>query len=150
MVNKNKIKFVILFISFLVILASCTQQQKVTKSQSEAENTVRTYFEAWNKQDWPTMYGVISDGFKKIDSTAKTLQDFEVFANKQDITSVKINSITEKINDGITAVVDYDVIFTINGELKPFMGTFTLKYRKNDKNPGWKLIHPYGENIDNS
>lgn len=152
-----KIKYVfIIFIFGIIFIASCnkaTNNQYISREgfTSESFTTVKTYFEAWNKQDYKTMYNLISDGFKQIDPTAKTYQDFESFAKKQGITSVKINSIKEVLNDGKTATVDYDVTFTFrSGEVNPFKSTFTVKYKPNDKQPGWKLIHPYGNNIDNT
>ncbi len=140
-------KSLVLFLVISTILIACTPTQPKT-SESEATKVVRTYFEAWDRQDWPTMYSLMSDGFKKIDPNAKTLQDFEAFAEKQGITAVKINSITEKLNDGTQATIDYDVAFTIKGKETPFKSTFTVRYKPNDTSPGWKLIHPYGPNID--
>ena len=96
------------------------------------------------------MYSLISDGFKKLEPTANTPEKFAEYAMAQGIEGVRINSIGETSNDGKTASVDYDVEFTVNGQAVPFSGTFTLKYRKDDKTPGWKLIHPYGKNIDTS
>ncbi len=29
-------------------------------------------------------------------------------------------------------------------------GSYSLRYRRNDSIVGWKLIHPYGENVDTS
>ena len=144
----KKINVYLLFVISLLVLSACTKQQ--ITSQTEAEKVVRTYFEAWDSQDWKTMYSLISDGFKEIDPNAKTLVDFEAFASSQGITSVKINLIKEKINDGKQATVDYDVTFIINGKTTPFQSTFTVKYKPNDAQPGWKLIHPYGDNNDTS
>lgn len=144
----NKIRVYLLLVISLLFLGACTKQQ--ITSQTQAEKDVRIYFEAWDKQDWKTMYSLISDGFKKIDPNAKTLANFEAFASSQGITSVKINLIKEKISDGKQATVDYDVIFIINGKTTPFQSTFTLKYKPKDQQPGWKLIHPYGNNIDNT
>ncbi len=141
----KKILMSILIIS--VILIACAPTKPKT-SESEAVEVVRTYFEAWDGQDWLTMYSLMSDGFKKIDPNAKTLQDFEAFASRQGITSVRINSITEKLNDGTSATIDYDVTFTIKGKETPFKSTFTIRYKPDDAAPGWKLIHPYGPNID--
>lgn len=116
---------------------------------SEPEQTVRQYFESWNKKDWPNMYSVISDGFKKIDPDAKTLGDFKKYAESQGISSIIILSINGESNDGKTAVVDYSVEFVLSdGAKRPFTDTFTLKYRESDIIRGWKLVHPYGTNID--
>lgn len=96
------------------------------------------------------MYSLISDGFKKIEPTAQTYESFEAFAKKQGIQGIRIKSIKEGLNDGETAAIDYDVIFISKGKEVPYQSTFTLRYRTNDQQPGWKLIHPYGNNIDTS
>lgn len=135
-------------------LAACTAQQsqqpQPQASESEAVNVVKGYFEAWDDKNWPKMYSLISDGFKQIDQTAKTLQEFEAFAKKQGITAVRINSLTEKSNDGTFALVEYDVTFTVEGSSKQLKSTFSVKHKPNDQQPGWKLIHPFGPNIDRS
>lgn len=97
------------------------------------------------------MYATLSDGFKRIDPNAKDLVTFRSFASSQGIEGVNIISIEEKSNDGKTASVDYSVEFILSdGSRSPFTGTFTLKFRQGDVIQGWKLIHPYGENIDTS
>ncbi len=115
------------------------------------EEVVRQYFTSWNSRDWPDMYATISDGFKQIEPTAKDLATFRSYAESQSITGVKIISIEEKSKDGTTASVDYSVEFTLtDGTVRPFSGTFTLKWREGDVIRGWKLIHPYGDKIDTS
>ncbi len=115
------------------------------------EEVVRQYFESWDKEDYPNMYAAISDGFKKIDPDAKNLATFRSFASSQGIEDVKIISIKEESNDGRTAVVAYSVEFTLpDGRKQNFSDKFSLKFRQGDIIPGWKLIHPYGENIDTS
>lgn len=115
------------------------------------QEVVRQYFESWDKKDYPNMYATFSDGFKKIDPNAKDLNTFASFANSQEIVGVKTLSIKEESNDGRTAVVDYSVELTLSdGKKSPFSDKFTLKFRQGDIIPGWKLIHPYGLNIDTS
>lgn len=115
------------------------------------EKVVRQYFESWGREDWPNMYAAISDGFKRIDPDAKTLGDFKKFAEAQGISTINIVNIKEESNDGETAVIQYKVEFTLSGAAKKeFSDKFTLKYREADVIKGWKLIHPYGENIDTS
>ena len=115
------------------------------------EEVVKQYFNAWSSKNYPDMYAAISDGFKKIEPTAKDLSTFKKYAESQGIDNVRILLIKEASNDGQTAAVDYSVEFLLsNGKKSQFGGTYTLKYRKGDIIPGWKLIHPYGENIDNS
>ena len=113
------------------------------------DTVVRQYFMAWNDKNYPDMYATISDGFKKIEPQAKDLTTFRQYAGSQGIEKVSIVNIETTSNDGHTAAVEYAVVFTLtNGDSKQFRGTFTLKYRQGDVIQGWKLIHPYGEKID--
>lgn len=115
------------------------------------EEVVRQYFESWDRKDYPNMYATLSDGFKRIDPNAKDLSTFKDFASSQGIEGVRIISMKEKSNDGRTAIVAYSVEFTLSDASKqPFNDEFTLKFRHGDVIPGWKLIHPYGQNIDTS
>jgi len=115
------------------------------------EEVVRQYFESWDKKDYPNMYATISDGFKIIEATAKDLNTFKTAVSSQPITGVKIIDSKEESNDGRTANIAYSVEFTLSdGGRQPFSDGFTLKFRQGDVIPGWKLIHPYGPNIDTS
>lgn len=112
---------------------------------------VRQYFESWDKKDWPNMYATLSDGFKRIDSDTKDLASFRDFSNSQGIAGAKVISINEESNDGTTAIIAYFVEFIFSdGSKRNFNDKFTLKFRQGDVIPGWKLIHPYGQNIDTS
>ncbi|MBI4174718.1 MAG: nuclear transport factor 2 family protein [Candidatus Aenigmarchaeota archaeon] len=124
--------------------------EPVNYAEPPPADVVRQYFAAWNDKDWPDMYATISDGFKKIDPNAKDLAAFRSYAEAQPITGVKILSIRETSNDGDRATVDYSVEFTTTNGTSPFSGTFTLRYRPGDVIQGWKLVHPYGPNIDAS
>jgi len=116
-----------------------------------SKEVVEQYFNSWSNEDYVNMYATFSDGFKRIEPTAATLQDFKDYATSQNIEEVEIVNIEEKSNNGETASVDYNIILTLsNGQKSNYEGTFTLKYRQGDVIQGWKLIHPYGENIDNS
>ena len=133
------------------IIIQTLETQKTEYKFPGAAEAVRQYFDSWDKKDWPNMYAVISDGFKKIEPTAKTLSSFRGYAESQGIKEVNIVDITEKSNDGKTAVVDYSVEFTLSGGTKKeFKDSFTLKFREADVIKGWKLIHPYEEKIDTS
>lgn len=119
--------------------------------ESISEKVVRQYFKSWDKKDYAGMYSIISDGFKEIDPNAKDLESFRNYASSQNINGVTVKKINENLNNGKTAVVSYSVEFIFTkGDSLPYKNQFTLKYRENDEIPGWKLIHPYGENIDNS
>ncbi|MBI2578863.1 MAG: hypothetical protein HYW26_04075 [Candidatus Aenigmarchaeota archaeon] len=136
-----------------LIYVQFTKQNEVADNYQVAppEEVVRQYFTSWNNRDWPNMYATLSDGFKKIDPNAKDLAAFRNFASSQGIEGVNIISIKEESNDGTTASVVYSIEFTLsNGSKRPFSDRFTLKFRQGDIIPGWKLIHPYGPNIDTS
>lgn len=138
---------IIAFILFFIIGCSPSTE----KDNSLAPRTVvEQYFNAWNNQDYEAMYNLISDGFKSLEPTAKTLDNFVAYAKAQGITAVKVISLEEKSNDNTTATVDYAITFLVKNNEVPFQGTFTLKYKLNDTVQGWKLIHPYGEHIDTS
>lgn len=136
-----------------LIYVQLTKQNEATGNYQVAppEEVVRQYFTAWNNKDWPNMHATLSDGFKKIDPNAKDLATFRNFARSQGIDGVNILSIKETSNDGTTANVDYSVEFILTDSSKrKFDDAFTLKYRQGDIIQGWKLIHPYGQNVDTS
>lgn len=136
---------VIAILGVILTKKDVTQEYKV----SSPEDVVRQYFTAWNNNNWPDMYSTMSDGFKKIEPTAKDFVIFRNYVLSQNIEGVKILAVKETFNDGETADVEYAVEFLlIGGVNKIFSGTFTLRYRQGDIIPGWKLIHPYGKNID--
>ncbi len=161
-----KIGGVVILLLVLIIGIYLNHQQKKEQEQQaysfpQPEAVVRQYFEAWNDKNYVEMYATLSDGFKKIDPNAGDLAAFRQFASSQGIGGVKIISIKEKSNDGTTAAVEYGVEFILddasnldggknNGNKQAVKDTFTLKYRQGDVIQGWKLIHPYGENIDTS
>ena len=127
----------------LLILPGCTQM-------SEPEAIVSAYFTAWDQHSYSTMYSLMSDGFKKLEPSAASPDSFRIYAELQSIDKVKILFVREISNGEGQATVDYEVEFTTQGKKIPFRGSYTLKYRSNDAQPGWKLIHPYGEHIDTS
>ena len=136
-----------------LIYVQFTQQNSVADNYQVAtpEEVVRQYFTAWNNKDWPNMYAALSDGFKRIDPNAKDLATFRNFASSQGVEGINILSIKQVSNDGTTASVEYSVEFILgDGGKRPFSDKFTLKFRQGDIIPGWKLIHPYGQNIDTS
>src|SRR3989338_11611916 len=131
----------ILPILFIVIfLTGCNS----TKTTEDASSAVESYFTAWNNHDYETMYSVISDGFRALEPTAATFEDFKAYADAQGISSVRIISIKQTSNDGMIATADYKVEFLIKDTKLPYQDSFTIKYKPNDSVPGWKLIHPYG------
>jgi|SRR3989344_2781290 len=150
---------IIIFVFIIGIYITNKNQEEIpTYISPSPEEVVRQYFVAWNNKNYPDMYTTISDGFKKIEPTAKDLASFKEYVDSQNIERVEIVSIDEKSSDGKTALVDYSVKFILNiasgnqvVKLEDnYNGTFTLKYRQGDVISGWKLIHPYGDNIDSS
>ena len=167
MVNK-KILFIGIGVIILVALIgifTANKEEIQEYTSPSPEEVVKQYFVAWNDKRYQDMYATISDGFKRIDLNAKDLATFRNFASSHGIEGVNIISIelesmtmdgmeVEKNMPGMPgmqAVVAYNVEFIlVNGNKQPFSGTFTLKYRQGDVILGWKLIHPYGENVDTS
>ena len=107
------------------------------------------YFQSWNGKKYDVMYSLISDGFKQIEPTAKTFEDFKAYMSKFYETSsgVEIVEANEAYQSEKEAGVNYKIeIINKDGAKKEFSSAYTLKKRAN----GWKLIHPYGKNIDTS
>ncbi|MBI2040789.1 MAG: hypothetical protein HYT16_01680 [DPANN group archaeon] len=155
--HKHKLYFgigvIILILIIGIIFVNFGPRASVKQAYSVPgpEEVVRQYFESWGNKNWPDMYATISDGFKRIDENAKDLASFRNFASAQGITGVNIITIKEKSNDGRTATVAYSVNFILSdGSKRQFSDSFTLKFRDGDIIRGWKLIHPYGKNIDAS
>ncbi len=141
----------ILIAGIIFVNLNSTASEEQAYSTPSPEEVVRQYFESWDKKNWPDMYATLSDGFKKIDPNAKDLATFKTFASAQGIEHINIIHVTEKSNDGNTATVAYSVEFVLSdGGKNPFSDSFTLKLRQGDIIRGWKLIHPYGKNIDTS
>ncbi len=131
----------------IVYVNNTKQEVKGYEFPGPAE-IVKQYFNSWEKKDYPNMYAAISDGFKKIEPTAKDLASFKGYAESQGINDIEIVNVEEKTNDGKTASIDYAVKFS-NTE-QDLKGAYILKFREGDLIRGWKLINPYGENVDTS
>ncbi len=131
----------LIFLLIFLFLFGCNS----SVDQTPAE-IVKKYFEAWNENDYATMYYLISEGFKKIEPTANNFENFKNYVSSQGIDGVKVNSAKVLTNDKKQASVAYEIEYNVRGEWKGFSGTYTLKIKENS----WKLIHPYGENIDES
>ena len=156
--------FLVIFLFFILLVSACvktqqTSQQNIQKTIStisaedvsilNPEQVVILYFQAWNDKQYNVMYSLISDGFKQIEPTAKTFNGFKDYMEKFFDTSsgVRIIEAKEAYKNEKEAGVDYKIEITNkDGTKKEFSSTYTLKKRSN----GWKLIHPYGKNIDTS
>lgn len=143
--------FLLIVVAGIAYIAFSDKEEQADYETPPPAKVVEQYFTAWSNKNYPDMYAAISDGFKKIEPTAADLRTFKDYAESQGVDRVGILSIQEASNDGATASVDYSVEFFLSdGKKSKFDGTFTLKYREGDIIPGWKMIHPYGENIDGS
>ena len=157
--NTKTTLFIILFL--ILFINACAKQQSQQKTIQKPVQTVSSedvsvltpeqvviiYFQSWNDEQYDVMYSLISDGFKQIEPTAKTFSDFKSnMENFYDTASgVSIIEAKESYKNEKEAGVEYKIEITNKDNTKKeFSSTYTLKKRTN----GWKLIHPYGENID--
>ena len=159
MKNINFIFFNFLFLILFINACAKQQPQSIQKTiptvSSEdisvltPEQVVILYFQAWNDEQYDVIYSLISDGFKKIEPTAKTFNDFKSYMEKFYDTAlgVRVLEAKESYSTDKEAGVEYKIEITRkDGTKREFSSVYTLKKRAN----GWKLIHPYGENIDTS
>ena len=148
-------------ISLFLFINACAKTQQVQQNANNVlstvdskdiaaltpEQVVTLYFQAWNDKKYDVMYPLISEGFKQIEPTAKTFNDFKVYMEEfyDAANGVNIIKAKEVYKNEKEAGVDYKIeIMNKDGTNKEFSSTYTLKKRTS----GWKLIHPYGKNID--
>jgi len=159
---KNITTTLFIFLFFILFIFGCAKQQIQQPIQKNVpfvsagdvsaltpEQVVIFYFQAWNDKKYDVMYSLISDGFKQIELTAKTFDEFKYYMGKFYDTSsgISILKAKESYRTEKEAGVDYKIeIANKDNSKKEFSSTYTLKKRTN----GWKLIHPYGNNIDTS
>ena len=142
---------IIIVVGIIFVNFGPNPPEKNTYQIPSPEEIVQQYFESWGAKDWPNMYATISDGFKKIDPNAKDFAAFKKYAESQNIVAVKIIDIKLDSKTNAVATVSYVVEFTLSdSSTKQVSDKFTLKYRDGDVIAGWKLIHPYGQNVDTS
>lgn len=132
-----------------IFVVACQQNsnQKNDVSSLTPEQVVMLYFQAWNDKQFDVMYSLISDGFKQIEPTTKSFDDFKNYMSKfyDTSTGIEIVEVKETYQNDKEAGINYKInIVRKNDEKTEFSSTYTLKRRTN----GWKLIHPYGQNID--
>ena len=160
----KKLYFILFHLLIIVLLVNACSKQSQQSSQQAIQNIIPTvslddvssltpeqvvilYFQSWNDEQYDAMYSLISEGFKQIEPTAKTFEDFKANMEKFYDTAlgIKIIETKESYRTDKEAGVDYKIEITNkDGTKKEFSSTYTLKKRAN----GWKLIHPYGKNID--
>ena len=155
--------YLFIFLLIVLFLNACSKQtqqqshQAIQKtvptvpsedvSKLTPEQVVILYFQAWNDEQYDIIYSLISDGFKQIEPTANTFNDFKPYMEKFYDTAlgIRILEAKESYSTDKEAGVDYKIEITNKDNTKKEFGsTYTLKKRSN----GWKLIHPYGDNID--
>ena len=146
-------KSIILFIFFLLVggtflIYRGLQPVEEIYEQPTPEEIVEQYFVSWNDKNYADMYATLSDGFKKLEPSAVSLPAFKEYVDQQEVTDIVVKDVRELSNDDASATVHYKMLFTFGGKTAPFEGEFTLKNRQSDVIRGWKLIHPYGEYID--
>lgn len=112
------------------------------------QDSVQLYYQSLNNKDYAAMYSLISSGFKEIDPIAADFKTFENYMDKFFDTSkgLEVVSVKETYNNGKKAAVEYIINIISSKGKQEFKSTFSLKKQSD----GWKLIHPYGENIDTS
>lgn len=92
------------------------------------------------------MYSLVSDGFKKIEPSAASLESFKneqgKFFEKGD--SIKVVKTATISTNGKVAKVDYTIELGLKTGKQQFSGTYTVR----NTDDGWKLIHPYGNVFD--
>lgn len=151
---------VALLLILVAFVSACAQQATTTTttiakpySELTPKEVVELYFTSWNSRDYENMYKTVSDGFKRIDPNATSLEAFRNNLDKffQRGRSIRLVKAEELLNDGEDASIEYIIeMDLIDRGITEFSGSYSLKYRKNDTLVGWKLIHPYGDNVDTS
>ena len=140
-------KRVLLLLAVLVLVSCVPEEPQTSFVEGSPAEIVEIYYDAWAARDYKTMYSLVSDGWKVLEPTAHTEEDFAAylvgFYNKAE--SIRLTFASEQHNTGAEAVVS----IAIETELKDgrFVNSnqdLTLRLKKN----GWKLIHPYGEYSD--
>lgn len=151
-------KYLLIFLFLFLFVNACAKtQQQITQKNIPAtpqdvsiltpEQIVTLYFQAWNDKKYDVMYSLISDGFKQIEPTAKTFDDFKLYISKfyETASGVEIVEANEAYQNEKEAGINYKIkIINKDNTKREFSSAYTLKKRAN----GWKLIHPYGQNID--
>ncbi|MBI5158808.1 nuclear transport factor 2 family protein [Candidatus Micrarchaeota archaeon] len=136
----------ILALLILVLAAFFLFSFKRDYSTLSPTEVVREYYEAFGRQDYASMYALMSDGFKEIEPTAKDFETFKQYISKyyQTADGVKVLSVRETFNGEGEATVEYSVELNLKTGSRKVSSEFELKKKEN----GWKLTHPYGLNAE--
>lgn len=93
-------KFLFIFLFVILFFNACAKQQSRQQIQQTIqkpiqivpsedvssltpEQVVILYFQAWNDEQYDSMYSLISDGFKQTEPTAKTFDIFKANMEKK-------------------------------------------------------------------
>src|SRR3989338_91079 len=142
-------KHFFIFLFFILSINSCSkqqeQQQTIEKniqtvsaedvSSLTPEQVVILYFQAWNDEQYDVTYSLISDGFKQIEPTAKTFQDFKSYMEKFYDTALGVSIIEakESYKNEKEAGIEYRIeIINKDNSKKEFSSTYTLKKRESN------------------
>ena len=137
-------KFILFFFFGLFLFPACSSRPSL--SALSPEEVVHLYYASLNERDYATMYSLLSDGFKRIDSQAQDVGTFSAYMQGffHTATGIEVVSVHEASNDGKEARVDYGPLRFGGEQNLSFISTYALKTQRD----GWKLILPYGDNID--
>lgn len=130
----------------LVFLASCTVASS-PKVEGTPVEIVQKYYVAWAQEDYKTMYSLVSDGWKALEPTAGSEQEFAKFMKGfyDNAKGLRLVFASEQSNTGSEAVVSVALeVETLDGRFLTNNQSLTLRLKDN----GWKLIHPYGQYKD--
>lgn len=140
-------KFIVLLL-LLAVLAGCGPQQSL-RVEGTPRDIVEKYYGAWSQKDYETMYGLVSDGWKRLEPTARSEGEFARFLDGfyNNAKGIRLAFASEQSNTGSEAVVSMALEVELNdGRFVTNNQTLTLRL----KDKGWKLIHPYGDYVDDS
>lgn len=107
-----------LVVTLLLLTTACAQQPSASET-AIAEKIVVDYYTALNNKDYQTMYGLISEGFKQIEPTAKTYDAFSTYMSKFFDTAKSIRVESTKATSATPAniVIEYAAIIELkNGQ----------------------------------
>ena len=144
----KRLLFIFLFLILIVNACAKTQQMPQTNIQKPIqtvsaedvssltpEQVVILYFQAWNDEQYDVTYSLISDGFKQIEPTAKTFQDFKSYMEKLYDTALGVSIIEakESYKNEKEAGIEYRIeIINKDNSKKEFSSTYTLKKRESN------------------
>ncbi|MFA6022544.1 MAG: NTF2-like N-terminal transpeptidase domain-containing protein [Candidatus Pacearchaeota archaeon] len=154
-INYNKLAVYVIATALIVTISivfytSMGNNSNKIITEDDSAKAVREYFNAWDKKDYGKMYQLISDGFKDNETTAKNFLIYKTYMNSQDVNRVRTIELMLIDKEDSVARIEYSIeLISKKGLITPLNEEFTLKYFPNSTIPGWKLIHPYGNFVDN-